>query len=473
MDAFRLFVCVPATIAAGLLVLFYVIAWQARRPVRPDPSGEFVLRYLGVFAVVGWAALVGFPLLIAAVAVRSPPAPGDWWIVAMLIAGSMGAGLPLLAVRRIGVRVSDVGLTSTAPWRPDVSLAWADVAAVRWDLHLGWGWSFIFTGRDGRRVFANVYMAGLGTLAEAIHRRLDPAVYAVRDRRATAVWRRGLRAHGPRCVARSLQRAGGRVARSPLVEASGPRRVATVDGGLDTGHGVTPSRPFARIRGHPRRATSGQWDDTLRYMAQLTPSAASLLAIEDKLDAVGQQVRGQRIVGGAVRFAAAAVAATWAAALAAHLLGGTTRWTVAVLAAWAVALVAAAVAWVVRPPADAVTQPAGGPHARGQAARAAQWADQRRAAVAVGRFAGQPVPAGHLRRGPRSSWPPAPVGDVVKWSDLNRTVLRSAIVIVPLLLSAAMFPKAFGHGWNQLMRPAAFVPQTGMLHWDKVTPGDV
>ena len=207
-------------------------------------------------------------------------------------------------------------------------------------------------------------------------------------------------------------------------------------------------------------------------MAQFTPSAASLLAIEDQLDAVGQQVRGQRIVGGAVRFAAAAVAATWAAVLAAHLLGGTTRWTVAVLAAWAVALVAAAAAWVVRPLL------------------------MRSPAVRVARMLEAKLPGLHngltnavllsratdLQDSPylpaifdevQSQLAAAPVGDVVKWSDLNATVLRAATVIVPLLLSAAVFPKAFGHGWNQLMRPAAFVPETGSLHWDKVTPGDV
>ena len=184
----RLLIGVTASTVATAAVLVYVVR-QSGRPVRPDPvTGDVDLRYPDVYAVIGWAALVAFPLMIATVAVWSPPPPGDRWIVAALIVGSIALGLPLLAVRRITVRVSDAGLTSTAPWRPDLSLAWADVADVRWALHPGWGWSFIFTGRDGRRVFANVYMAGLGTLAEAIRRRLDPAVY----RSATA----GLQRYG-------------------------------------------------------------------------------------------------------------------------------------------------------------------------------------------------------------------------------------------------------------------------------------
>ncbi len=82
-------------------------------------------------------------------------------------------------------------------------------------------------------------------------------------------------------------------------------------------------------------------------MAQFNPVPA-YARLEDQLDAVGQRVRGQRIVGGAAWFVAVAVAATWAAALGAHATG-TGRWAEAISAAWAVVLAAAAAAWVILP----------------------------------------------------------------------------------------------------------------------------
>ena len=194
------------------------------------------------------------------------------------------------------------------------------------------------------------------------------------------------------------------------------------------------------------------------------------------MDAVGQKVRGQRIVRGAVLFAAAVVALTWTAALAAHFLGdataGASRWTWVVLTLWAAGVAAAAFAWVVRPLMI-----------RAPAVRVARMLEARVPGLHNGLtnavlLAG----AGDLQDNPylpaifdevHGHLSAAPVGDVVRWSDLNGTFLRAGLVALPLLLTASMFPKSFGHGWRQLMHPAAFVPQVGSLKWDKVTPGDV
>jgi hypothetical protein len=210
-------------------------------------------------------------------------------------------------------------------------------------------------------------------------------------------------------------------------------------------------------------------------MAQFTPSAA-YLAIEDRLDAVGQQVRGQRIVRGAVLFLAAAVVVTWVAALAAHFIGdasgGTSRWTWVVLAAWAVALVAAAVAWVVRPLLI-----------RAPAVRVARMLESRIPGLNNGLT--NAVLLSRARDLQESPYLPAifdevnaklsaaPVGHAVRWADLNPVLLRAGLVSLPLLLSAAAFPRPFTHGWRQLTHPAAFVPQTGAITFAKVSPGDV
>ena len=207
-------------------------------------------------------------------------------------------------------------------------------------------------------------------------------------------------------------------------------------------------------------------------MGSFTPAAASsYLAIEDKLDRVGQQVRGQRIVRGWVLFGTVAGAATWAAVLAAHAVGQG-RWGSVLLISWIVALVVSAIVWVVRPLL------------------------MRTPPVRVARMLESRVPGLHngltnavqlsrttdLHESPflpaifdevYAKLSAAPVGDVVRWSELNGTFLRAGAVAVPLLLSVAIFPRPFGHGWRQLLHPAAFVPQAGALRWDAVTPGDV
>ncbi len=210
-------------------------------------------------------------------------------------------------------------------------------------------------------------------------------------------------------------------------------------------------------------------------MAQFTPAAA-YLQIEDRLDAVGQQVRGQRIVRGGLLLIAAIVASTWAAALLAHFIGdasgGTSRWTWVVLVAWIVALVAAVVSWLVRP--LLIRSPAVGV-ARMLEDRIPGLNNGLTNAVLLSR-------AKDLQDSPylpaifdevSAQLAGAPVGDAVRWSDLNATLLRTSLIALPLLLSAAMFPRPFGHGWRQLMHPAAFVPQAGSLRFTNVSPGDV
>ncbi len=205
-------------------------------------------------------------------------------------------------------------------------------------------------------------------------------------------------------------------------------------------------------------------------MAQFPPAAA-YLQIADRLDAVGQKVRGQRIVRGFARFAAVAVAATWAATLAAHALGDS-RWVVTVRAAWALSLAAAAGAWVLRPLLS-----------RAPAVRVARMLEARVPGLHNGLTnAVLLARAEDLRDSPylpaifeevNARLAAAPVDAAVRWSDLNPTLLRAGLIALPLLASAAAFPGPFGHGWRQLMHPAAFVPESGTLQFTRVTPGDL
>ena len=205
-------------------------------------------------------------------------------------------------------------------------------------------------------------------------------------------------------------------------------------------------------------------------MAQFTPAAA-YLQIEDRLDAVGQQVRGQQIVRGGVLFAATAVVATWTAALVANWTGET-RASAVVLIGWVAVLLGAAVVYIIRPLLT------------------------RTPAVRVARLLEARVPGLHngltnavllartddLRDSPylpaifdevSAQMATTSVADAVRWSDLNPTLMRAALIALPLLLSAAVFPRPFGHGWRQMLHPTAFVPQVGSLQFTHVTPGDV
>src|SRR5271156_5690798 len=87
-------------------------------------------------------------------------------------------------------------------------------------------------------------------------------------------------------------------------------------------------------------------------MTQLSQNPA-YLHIEDQLDAIGQKYRGLRILRGAILWITSAIVTSWAAALAAHFIGdasdGHSGWNWVVLGAWAAAMVAATIIWILRP----------------------------------------------------------------------------------------------------------------------------
>src|ERR1700722_19191716 len=85
-------------------------------------------------------------------------------------------------------------------------------------------------------------------------------------------------------------------------------------------------------------------------MTQISPHLANpaYLQIEDRLDAIGQKYRVQKIVRGALLWVALGVLATLCAALTAHFLGAGI-WAKIVLGAWLAWLAGSAIAWFVRP----------------------------------------------------------------------------------------------------------------------------
>ena len=205
-------------------------------------------------------------------------------------------------------------------------------------------------------------------------------------------------------------------------------------------------------------------------MAQFSPPAA-YLRIADQLDLVGQKYRGLRIARGAILWVTTSAVATAVAAFAAQGVGDG-RWTWLLLAGWATVVVGGFLLGVVRPLMI------------------------RTPLVKVARMVEATVPglhngltngvllaeAGDLRGSPflpqifeeiHAAMSAQPVGRVVRMGDLNRTAFRAALALLPVAAVVLLFRPAFGHGWNQLMHPAAFVPQTGAVELISVKPGDV
>ncbi|MDB5301370.1 MAG: hypothetical protein JWO87_3033, partial [Phycisphaerales bacterium] len=204
-------------------------------------------------------------------------------------------------------------------------------------------------------------------------------------------------------------------------------------------------------------------------MTQLAPSPA-YLHIEDQIDLIGQKYRGQRILRGAMLWVGMFIASTFAAVLLAHFIGQGV-WARIALAVWCMTAAFSSWRWIIRP---LLIRPD---------------------ALEVARFVESRIPGLHngltnglllARRADiaDSPWLPEiydeisrnararPLGSAVKIRDLGPLALRLLMVVVPLLLIALLLPKAFVHGFHQLLSPAAFVPKIGTAEILDVRPKD-
>jgi hypothetical protein len=210
-------------------------------------------------------------------------------------------------------------------------------------------------------------------------------------------------------------------------------------------------------------------------MTQLAQNSA-YLRIEDQLDAIGQKYRGLRMLRGAILWIVAGVVSSFVAALAAHFIGDAgsshSGWNYAVLALWGLVMLAATVAWVIRP---LMLRPG-----KVQMARLLESRVQ-----GLHNGLTNSVLLAHANDLQASPWLPQifdeihhtmstmPVGDAVKVSDLNPIAFRSGLVMLPLVIAVMLFPRPFTHGWQQMFHPTVFIPKTGSMVITRVQPGDV
>ncbi len=205
-------------------------------------------------------------------------------------------------------------------------------------------------------------------------------------------------------------------------------------------------------------------------MSQILHNPAYML-IEDRLDAVGQKYRVQRIVRGAMLWLAGALATSFAAALAAHLIGQG-AWARGVLASWLAWLLVSAALWILRP---LLIRP--------DLLKVARLVETRVAGLHNGLTNGLLLATRDDIAA--SPWLPQiydeilinsrskPLEGAVKIRDLQPLAIRLLFVAVPLAVVMLLLPRPFAHGWQQMLNPGGFVPQTGSARILEVKPGDV
>jgi hypothetical protein len=194
------------------------------------------------------------------------------------------------------------------------------------------------------------------------------------------------------------------------------------------------------------------------------------LSIADALDAVGQKYRVYRLLAGTVSCLALGIMLTITAALSAHLLGQS-RWTMVVGGLWIATLAAALVVWLLRP---LLMRPRPLEVARLIESRIEGMNNGLTNTLLLARAADlvDSPWLGQIFAEVASESSRKPLNSAVRLSDLRPKVLRLGLALLPFIVVAVLFPSALAQGWQQMFRPAAFVPSMGMMRIISVDPGD-
>ncbi len=148
------------------------------RPARRDPdTGEMVLATGRSFlALFGLLALIGSllaALLIAGLLIRRPPEGGLWFgpdvvLAALLLLGGLGS----LRTLKARVHVSTKRVRAELPLSRPTTIAWSEVAAVRFSNN----GTLMLVAEDKRRVAIGAIMVGAAEFAEMLGQHLPSRV---------------------------------------------------------------------------------------------------------------------------------------------------------------------------------------------------------------------------------------------------------------------------------------------------------
>lgn len=207
-------------------------------------------------------------------------------------------------------------------------------------------------------------------------------------------------------------------------------------------------------------------------MTQLTSSSPAWLAIEDELDRIGQRHRVYLLVRGTIFFFASALLATLASALLCNTTGPGLLSRLISLT-WALWIIATAIYWIGRP---LIFRP--------RPLAVARLIEQRITGLHNGLT--NSIQFAHRDDLQSSPWL-NPIYDEILASTqsqnlnqavslrlLKKTSLRLlGFVLIPSLLTSALFAGPVGHGLQQMFAPLTFIPHTGQMTIVSLSPGDI
>jgi hypothetical protein len=205
-------------------------------------------------------------------------------------------------------------------------------------------------------------------------------------------------------------------------------------------------------------------------MTQLTSNPA-YQSIASRIDAVGRRYRLALILRGLMLWITAALVASVAAALTAHLLGNGQA-TILIASLWIAWLIVSAILWLAIP---ILPSPR-----RIQIARMieSQFADLNNGLTNSLLFVESPTLATNPFL-PRiftevlRDIEQKPLKETVRLSDLRSPAIRMLIVLAATAIAAWFFAPEFTHGWRQMLTPNQFIPQSGPVRIVSVEPGDI
>lgn len=158
----------------GLIGLFvaFTVNYLLRSSTREAAvyGGLHVVEYSGA-----WKGLVRllwvFPVVIAIVAIVSPPRADEWWIPLAVIGGFSAIHVPLtFEVMKRRIEIAQSGITVKSAWHEPVGIAWLELASVGRKAN-----ELEIRTTRGKVVRVSSWLSGTGTLTDELERRVAKA----------------------------------------------------------------------------------------------------------------------------------------------------------------------------------------------------------------------------------------------------------------------------------------------------------
>jgi hypothetical protein len=160
-------------VAAVVYLVWAVLVLLPLGPIQPvtDPV---VVRH--GWLMRGLAILCSFvPAAIVVLAFVTDAQGEDIYaIIGLIVFMSLLVSLLLLEAVRVRLVVSDEGVQLDSPWRGQRFIFWKDVSEVRFSQSAHW---FILYARDGRKIRASTWLAGVIALVHGFRKHLPKVVW--------------------------------------------------------------------------------------------------------------------------------------------------------------------------------------------------------------------------------------------------------------------------------------------------------